>query len=249
VKCRVVDGELGTCATRAENRRCGRETAISGQSLPVFVRRPRRPCERADASLSHNARPITTRVPASSGRRPLLRFGETHQPSKAMSNEKRMIQRSTVRRDLSARHWPDIMALPETGHRRHRESRRAVRAKAVGKSPLHHAGRSRQKASNNKAVCPAKYSDWWRGERLFPNADCTVPGPKEAAENRSCSWRLFRASETGQSVRAAPSRVKKTHFGHPAPFGRSAQWYLTGQMPALDVRLRGKDPLWNWHSP
>jgi len=113
------------------------KVGISGQSLPVFVRRPRRPCERADASLSHNARPITTRVPASSGRRLLLRLGETHQPSKAMSNEKRMIQRSTVRRDLSARHWPDIMGLPETGHRRHRESRRAVRAKAVEKSPLH----------------------------------------------------------------------------------------------------------------
>jgi len=90
------------------------KVGISGQSLPVFVRRPRRPCERADASLSHNARPITTRVPASSGRGLLLRLGETHQPSKAMSNEKRMIQRSTVRRDLSARHWPDIMALPET---------------------------------------------------------------------------------------------------------------------------------------
>jgi len=90
------------------------KTAISGQSLPIFVQRPRCPCGRADASLSHNARPITTRVPASSGRRLLLRLGETHQPSKAMSNEKRMIQRSTVRRDLSARHWPDIMALPET---------------------------------------------------------------------------------------------------------------------------------------
>jgi len=40
--------------------------------------------------------------------------GCPHQPSKSMSNEKRMIQRSTVRRDLSTQHWPDIMAFLET---------------------------------------------------------------------------------------------------------------------------------------
>src|SRR5437870_2241138 len=44
--------------------RCGyAELGITGQSLPVFLLGSRRSHERADAFLSHNARPMTTRIP------------------------------------------------------------------------------------------------------------------------------------------------------------------------------------------
>jgi len=48
-----------------------------------------------------------------------------------------------------------------------------------------------------------------------------IPGPDEPTGNRSCSGRLFRASEPDQSFRAASSRVRRTHFRQPAQFGSS----------------------------
>ena len=78
------------CGRATRKLATGRETGIYGQSVPVLMPRFKRPCGRADASLSHIAGSITTRTLTRAEQSANIDADNDQSRVKASSNKKKM---------------------------------------------------------------------------------------------------------------------------------------------------------------